>query len=213
MNHATRLVLCAAALLLAGCFGPRAQVTRAFTFALPTQAPAEPTADAPVVRVRDLDPGPVVDRDTLVMRHSAVELRFPEELRWAQRPHRMIADALARALVDRGLASAAPRSLGDLAPRFELDGRLDRCEHDLSGGKSRARLELTLTLRRFADGSFVWRYHFAGEEPAGNSPEAGVAALSKLVDRALEGAFAAIGKEGPLRVAAPVEPDPAAPAR
>ncbi len=200
------VLLCLAlALPLVGCFGPRAQMTRAFELELPPDATSRPDAAAPVVRVRDLDPSAVVDRDSLVLRHSPVELRFPDHLRWARRPHRMIADALGRGLVDRGLASSAPRSLGDLTPTFELDGRLDVCEHDLSGKSPVVRLGWTLTLRRFADGRIVWRNVFFGSAPSGNEPEAGVAALSKLVQRALGAALDGLGKSDALRQAAPAD--------
>ncbi|MEY3014460.1 MAG: ABC-type transport auxiliary lipoprotein component [Pseudomonadota bacterium] len=199
------MLLAALCLTAAGCFGPRAQVTRAFELELPAEAQARPDASAPVVRVRDLDPSAVVDRDSLVLRQSAVELRFPEHLRWARRPHRLIADALGRALVDRGLASSAPRTLADLKPTFELDGRLDVCEQDLSSKSPLVRLGWTLTLRRFADGRIVWRHVFFGSAPSGAEPEAGVAALSKLVQRALGAALDGLGKSDALRQPAPAD--------
>lgn len=190
----------------AGCFGPRAQVTRAFALDLPRGASKEPAADAPVVRVRDLEPSPIVDRDNLVLRRSPVELQFPDHLRWAQRPHRLIADAMARALVDAGMARAATRSLGDVTPAYELDGRLERCE--LDQGKGKARLTLILTVRRFADGAFVWRYRFEEEAAAGAEPDAGVKALSGLVLRARDGALASLQQAAVLAPTAPTADAP-----
>ncbi len=202
------------ALLLTGCFGARPQLTRSFALAPPVVTPVAAAFDAPSVRVRDLEPSPIVDRDMLVVRRSAVEYELRDEYHWALRPHRMVASLLAHHLVDAGVVAAAPRTLGDGHPRFELAGRLDTMEHDRSGGKSVVRLAVVLRLQRFEDGAIVWRYRFSAEQKTADvegsdGAAAAVAGLSTLVARMTTQASAVLQASGALKPAAKAMPDAA----
>jgi ABC-type uncharacterized transport system auxiliary subunit len=181
---------------LSGCLGARAQTSRSFALTAPTGAVKAQAIGAPVVRVRDLDPSPVVDRDVLVMRRGAVEVTLHDDLRWAERPHRMVSNMLARILVDGGWASAAPRDLGHGRPTLEIEGRLDTFEHDVSGGGSVARVALVLSVRGFDDGLQRGHYRFASEQRCANDPAAAVVALSALTERGLREALEAMAATG-----------------
>lgn len=199
------------ALTLGACFGPRAPQVRSFSLALPRAELGAQTThpDAPVVRVRDLEAAPIVDRDLLVMRQSPVELDLRPELRWDERPHRVLANHLARSLLARGLASSAPRDLGDGRPALELSGLLEVFEHDRSGGKSVARLALVLQVKRFDDGQLRARTHVALERPCAADPAAAVAALSALAEQATTKALDALDQQGAFAQTAEPAPRPA----
>lgn len=188
--------------LLAGCLGARAQTSRSFALAAPTGAVKAAAIGAPVIRVRDLEPSPVVDRDVLVMRRGAVEVTLSDDLRWAERPHRMVSNLLARMLVDGGFASAAPRDLGQGRPTLEIEGRLDTFEHDVSRGGSIARVALVLSVRGFDDGVTRGRHRFAAELRCANDPAAAVVALSTLTERGLQEALTAFSAAGAFAPAA-----------
>jgi ABC-type uncharacterized transport system auxiliary subunit len=196
---AARMAVMAMALLvLGGCFSARPQVLRSFALAGPkVEAPRE-VAGAPVVRVRDLEPSAVVDRDVLVVRRSAVEFEMRDEHRWALRPHRMVAEILAHYLVDSGLFAAAPRTLGEGRPTLELAGRLDTLELDRSGKAPRVRLALLLTLRRFDDGEQLWSFRAARERACGEDVGGAVAAISALVGEVTVEAAEALRASGAL---------------
>ncbi len=206
-----RIICLAGALALASCFGPRAPQVRSFSLALPRADLGGTSAhpEAPVVRVRDLEAAPIVDRDLLVVRQSPVELDLRPELRWDERPHRVLANHLARSLLARGLASSAPRDLGDGRPALELGGLLEVFEHDRSGGKSVARLALVLQVKRFEDGQLRARTHVALEQPCAADPAAAVAALSSLAGQAATKALDALDQQGAFAPTAEVAPRPA----
>lgn len=201
------LVACAS---LVGCLGPRPQTSRTFAIAAPKGEVKATALGAPVVRVRDLEPAPVVDRDVLVMRRGAVEIELHDDFRWAERPHRMVSNMLARLLVDGGWANAAPRDLGQGRPSLEIEGRLDTFEHDVTGGGSVARVALVLSVRGFDDGTRRGTHRFVAELRCANEPAAAVAALSALTERGLQESLAALAAAGAF---APAAADDAAPAR
>lgn len=200
----------ALAAALAGCLGARAQTSRSFALAAPKAEVKAAAVGAPVVRVRDLDPSPIVDRDVIVVRRGAVEVTLHDDLRWAERPHRMVSNLLARLLVDGGWASAAPRDLGQGRPSLEIEGRLDTFEHDVSGGGSVARVAFVLSVRGFDDGVQRASHRYVAEQRCANEPAAAVVALSALTERGLHEALTALAQAGAF---APVAAAGDAPAR
>lgn len=199
-------LVCALAMLTAGCLSPRPQTSRSFALRTPTAPAKDAPLGAPVVRVRDLEPAPVVDRDVLVVRKGAVEVTLQDDLRWAERPHRMVANLVARALVDGGYASAATRDLGHGRPTLEIEGRLDTFEHDVSDGGSVARVAMVLAVRGFDDGERKAHHRYSAELRCANDPASAVRALSDLVDAGIHQALDAFAAAGAFAKSAPAAP-------
>jgi hypothetical protein len=120
------------------------------------------------------------------VRRSPYELTYSDANVWAVKPYQMVADIIARRLVESNTFTAATRELGDTRPEFTLGGELHAIEVYDSNDVWFAHLAITLTLNRFSDGERLWSIQFdERKRVATQSFSHAVRTISELLDTAM----------------------------
>lgn len=188
-------VACCLALFVSGCFSANVEQRRYYVVQLPNSTPAAKPLFPGLVRVRDLDAETAYDKFQIVIRHSPYELSYRESDVWAVKPNRMVSDAIARNLVERGLFSSVTRELGERRPDYLIGGDLHAIEIYDSEGKWYAHLNLIFTLSRFDDGEVIGSYSYEQRQLLRDRTFAeAIRGMSALLDEAFEQFIASLPK-------------------
>lgn len=125
-------------------------------------------------------------RSNIVYRTSDYEIAFYDNLFWADKPARLVGDLLLEDFEKRGMFKSFAKTVGDVAPDFELSCEIVAIEEVKidSGKASFARAYLIYTLKKFDSQNVLWsrRYDFR-DSVSGKGAEAFVKKESELLTR------------------------------
>lgn len=157
MRILSKLSVCAAAMLVAGCGG---KVVRPHYYTLETP-PALSTAVsvrqvAATVSVNQFGAPPYLRQGRIVYRQSAEEIGFYEYRRWAADPAETITAAMINSLRSRQMFSFVKRNDGRNEQNYLMTGRLERLEEVDYGGPVRVQAEISAELVNLRTGSIEW---------------------------------------------------------
>jgi len=173
----------------AGCvrFGQPAPHLRDFRLAYP---PPPPIGGAPLpatIRVSSLRVATIYDRLAIVHRENDYETIPSYYDRWSANPGSLVADLLARDLVDSGLYRAVERGPTLVPADYQLSGEILEIEerHTGSGCEAFLQLRMVLTRTRVAGGDPVLlQASYTQSEPSPcHDPSALAAAMSTALER------------------------------
>ena len=189
--------------LLAACGSVEVPRERFFRLDLPAARRPDP-GRAGVLRVQDLQLGPALDGDCLLVQRGVEVLPRPLD-RWIAPLDRMVTDALVLGL-SRARVCDLVKTAGDAGGEdWTLHGRIVEFG-EARGETAEARVTLELWLEQ--RGALVFHDEFRVTEPLqGHGPEAAVAGLSTGLLQVVDGVVARMQQRGLFAAARP----PAAP--
>ena len=116
--------------------------------------------------MRTLETPEVYSHTNIVYRTSEYEVAFYNDYLWADKPARLVGNALFDHLDRENLFREFSQKAGDAAPDFELGGELREIEEVLtdSGKSASARLVIIYTLKKFDTQKVLWSQKFEAEE-------------------------------------------------
>ena len=157
MRILSKLSVCAAAMLVAGCGG---KVVRPHYYTLETP-PALSTAVsvrqvAPTLSVSQFGAPPYLRQGRIVYRQSPEEIGFYEYRRWAADPAETITAVMINSLRSRQMFSFVKRNDGRNEQNYLMTGRLERLEEVDYGGPVRVIAEISADLVNPRTGSIEW---------------------------------------------------------
>ncbi|MBI2505264.1 MAG: membrane integrity-associated transporter subunit PqiC [Candidatus Latescibacteria bacterium] len=142
------------------------------------------------VQLRKVEVSRLYDRDQLVSRLSAYEVREDRWNVWASRPSDMLTSTIERYLADAGLFAHFGREFLDQRPDYVFEVGVTAIECFASEERSAAHLALAWRLVDQRDNKIFWSDKFDREEPVYNRDiGAAVQALSGILQDECERAF------------------------
>lgn len=191
------LHLLAVLLALAGCstiLGTKTiRQQRKFTVIAQPLRLSQGTSERPYpfkVQLRKVEVSRLYDRDPLVSRLSAYEVREDRWNVWASRPSDMLTSTVERYLADAGLFVQFGREFLDQRPDYVFETTVTAIECFASDERSAAHLALSWRLTDQKDNKIFWSGKFDREEPVYNRDiGAAVQALSGILQEESEKAF------------------------
>jgi ABC-type uncharacterized transport system auxiliary subunit len=142
------------------------------------------------VQLRKVEVSRLYDRDQLVSRLSAYEVREDRWNVWASRPSDMLTATLERYLADAGLFAQFGRDFLDQRPDYVFETSVSAIECFASEERSAAHLALSWRLVDQRDNKVFWSGRFDREEPVySRDIGAAVQALSSILQEEAERAI------------------------
>jgi ABC-type uncharacterized transport system auxiliary subunit len=142
------------------------------------------------VQLRKVEVSRLYDRDQLVSRLSAYEVREDRWNVWASRPSDMLTITIERYLADSGLFAQFGREFLDQRPDYVFETTVSAIECFASEERSAAHLALSWRLVYQRDNKIFWSGKFDREEPVYNRDiGAAVQALSGILQDECEQIF------------------------
>lgn len=142
------------------------------------------------VQLRKVEVSRLYDRDQLVSRLSAYEVREDRWNVWASRPSDMLTSTIERYLADAGLFAHFGREFLDQRPDYVFEVTVAAIECFASEERSAAHLAISWRLVDQKDNKVFWSDKFDREEPVYNRDiGAAVQALSGILQDECEQAF------------------------
>ena len=191
------LPLLALLLALAGCstiLGTKTiRQQRKFTLIAQPLRLAQGISERPYpfkVQLRKVEVSRLYDRDPLVSRLSAYEVREDRWNIWASRPSDILTSTIERYLADAGLFAQFSREFLDTRPDYVFETNVTAIECFASEERSAAHLALSWRLVDQQDNKVFWSGKFDREEPVYNR-DIGITvqALSGILQEECERAF------------------------
>lgn len=182
------LAMLLAAPWLSACGGSATRHHYTMTYPEPTGRFERPLPFT--IRVREVDMPRTYRGTELVFRPDAHEIQFRRSRRWSERPQDMMTKLVSRHLAATGLTREVIEDLRERPPDFVLDVDVKALELVVRGEKDhRAHLALDFALVRYEDEQVVFRHRFDETEAVSTeSVRSGVRAMSRLLERAMDGA-------------------------
>ncbi|MCB9497328.1 MAG: membrane integrity-associated transporter subunit PqiC [Fibrobacteria bacterium] len=176
-------------LVLGGCYaGPRDYRYYVLDYVPEVSKARASQAPWPVtLLVRNFEMGEAYQRQELVYRTSAHEIRYRWKDRWALRPEHVVSDMVRKHLVEIRLFQAIQNQYEEDSPDWELRGRVVSLEEYQSTAGRFAHLEVRMDLLRASDNRVVWGKDFdLRREVKGEDPVLVVRALSSLLEASVD---------------------------
>lgn len=164
------LALCVVSSALFGCVGGGSGIQRTyFSFKAPTEASVERYVRPryPVqIRIRRFDTPTAYDRQEIVYRSSAYELRYYWYRLWVTKPKRMLTELVGAYLRASNLVSEVVYDIAERLPDYVLESEITAIEEiNASDGRWFAHLGMRFSLQRFESRKIVWQHDFDVRKP------------------------------------------------
>src|SRR5262245_40816640 len=190
-------IVCALALLIAGCAG-RVKYPKYYTLDItPALQPAPDSARLPAaVAVRRFETPAYLRQGRIVYREAPETVDFYEYHRWAAEPGPTVTAGVIEALRSARLFSFVKPYDGQDKPEYLMTGRIERLDEIDYDGKVRVDTKLSAELVNVRTGTTVW----AGDATASSNVETGkvnsvVAAMSHALQINIDRLVGAMERE------------------
>lgn len=179
--HRNKVILIAAALLLAGCsslvsFGDKGPPPVLVTINT-LDAPVPQGLSAPAIasiRIEEMEPAPELRSERIAVASSDVGVEYLAGARWVERPQVLLQRALIDAFASWGGLTALGSTNLDVPTDIRMTGRIDRYHLDVTAAPT-VRLTVHVLLLRSRGGGIVASRRFDAEAPAAGTAPAAVA--------------------------------------
>ena len=179
-----KILVCAATLLLLGCFGRIIENRYYQLDYVPTPKEMLNGAAYPyTVRIKDFDVAEVYRRNNIVYRQSPFQLHFYNYEFWAVKPEYMVADVLFRHFEASKLFSEVRRSVDAEEPDFTVSGTIRALEEYDNQDEWYAHLAMNMHLQDNRTKKILWSREWAYRKKVSNlEPIYVVRGLSELLE-------------------------------